>query len=38
VLTEPEDAESVAEALRATAGVERVVVCSPGPDAKLEAE
>jgi diphosphomevalonate decarboxylase len=38
VLAEPENAERVAEALRATAGVERVVVCSPGPDAKLEAE
>ena len=38
VLCEPENAERVAEALRATTGVERVVVCAPGPDATLEAE
>jgi diphosphomevalonate decarboxylase len=38
VLTEPANAARVAEALTRTAGVERVVVCSPGPDAKLEAE
>jgi diphosphomevalonate decarboxylase len=38
VLTEPANAERVAEALGATVGVERVVVCSPGADAKLEAE
>ena len=38
VLTAPNDAALVAEALRATPGVERVVVCAPGPDARLEAE
>jgi diphosphomevalonate decarboxylase len=38
VLTEPASAENVALALRATPGVERVVVCTPGPDARLEAE
>jgi diphosphomevalonate decarboxylase len=37
VLTASEHAEVVAAALRATPGVERVVVCSPGPDATLEA-
>lgn len=38
VLTAPADADTVAEALRATPGVERVVVCAPGPDATLEVE
>ncbi|HEX6277973.1 MAG TPA: diphosphomevalonate decarboxylase [Polyangiaceae bacterium] len=38
VLTAPENAELVAGALRAVPGVERVVVCSPGPDATLEVE
>jgi diphosphomevalonate decarboxylase len=38
VLTAPDDAERVAAALRAVPGVERVVVCSPGPDAALEVE
>jgi len=38
VLTAPADAEPVATALRATPGVERVVVCAPGPDATLEVE
>jgi diphosphomevalonate decarboxylase len=38
VLAEPTNAENVAAALRATPGVERVVVCTPGPDARLETE
>jgi diphosphomevalonate decarboxylase len=38
VLTAPADTEVVAAALRATPGVERVVVCTPGPDATLEVE
>jgi diphosphomevalonate decarboxylase len=38
VLTAPENAEPVAEALRATTGVERVVVSAAGPDARLEDE
>jgi diphosphomevalonate decarboxylase len=38
VLTDPASVETVAAALRSTAGVERVVVCTPGPDARLEAE
>ncbi|HEX6764795.1 MAG TPA: diphosphomevalonate decarboxylase, partial [Polyangiaceae bacterium] len=36
VLTAPEHAERVAEALRATSGVERVVVSASGNDAHLE--
>jgi diphosphomevalonate decarboxylase len=36
VLTKPEHAEPVADALRATPGVERVVVSAPGPGARLE--
>jgi diphosphomevalonate decarboxylase len=38
VLTQPGDVDRVAEALRETPGVERVVVCEPGPDAMIEAE
>jgi diphosphomevalonate decarboxylase len=38
VLTSVDDAERVASALRETPGVERVVVCAPGPGATLEAE
>jgi diphosphomevalonate decarboxylase len=38
VLTEPQSAERVAAALRATSGVERVIVSSAGPDARLEDE